>query len=92
MEPEPFISAAHASSCQLMPAPTRTCPKWEASRPGRGPRKHHIRTVPSPTAPPFPQIHGQSVPSFLSATFSPLCVPDNGAQLLSAKGSVAARE
>ncbi|KAI9542467.1 hypothetical protein NQZ68_019149 [Dissostichus eleginoides] len=52
----------HRTMLMLMPAPTRTCPKWVASRPGRGPRKHHIRTVPSPAAPPFPQIHGQSVP------------------------------
>ncbi|KAK9519822.1 hypothetical protein VZT92_022527 [Zoarces viviparus] len=44
---------------------------------------------------PFPQIHRQSVPLFPLSSLprsAPLCVPDNGAQLLSAKGSVAARE
>lgn len=56
---------------------------WAASRPGRSPRNHPIRTVPSLTS-RFPQIHGQciSLISLASLLCSCLCcVPDNGASV-----------
>lgn len=64
-----WVKYFSASTCQL---PLEPVPNGWLPVPGRGPRKRHIRTVPSPATSPFPQIHGQCGPLISPFLFTPL--------------------